>query len=682
MRKKTWKILGVTLGLGALLLLLFVVAFVYNPFEGSLADIRELVPRNVEWFVRKADLREDFKEFPEPLFWSDFERSPSWQVLQRGELVTDLDRDAHLEQALGDLRRLDRQLSDSTGGFITLLGDLIGEDVIVAGRLRPPALENASFCAYLRVSWQIRFGWGLLDFLGTDAFKGAPPMQWRPDGTLVVSPPDGSAPMYVARQLDCLMVSNDEQLLQESVDLARGRSQLESFASSAYYRDEIRGRLAEWSEQHNGETPDAVELFLRTEKLFQFTQFDDGWPDPRHTTNINQRVLASFLRLDGWRFLSASLLFDKRGGFDGSVTLLGHLGLNQTVHTNFQAEFFKAEADDRQHWLDPFLRMVPADAVAAAALRVQAGDFLQEMLRALDPELRRGIDEQIQRTGQYDSMSALLDDLEIALLPRLGAVFQRPDPNAKVSTFDTFEPSPAPHVAWVFWIDDRFRNKVDKLFDFFARFYETLGFKGAYDLNVGVDAAREYANPNIPGTGGIAILIYREFLVLSNSGPLIAALMDARLNARSIMDAQSSDYRIIEPDLSTKLNGFVFVQGDRLVEVEEDYVRFLEANSANPDEGWMMTERPRVEREVLRQRFPGSSSVASLSPAQREQFETAVVDALRSQWVGVRDQVIGGERSSHEQTIALARLFSSVFVQFRFAPDTLEWKARALMNYR
>ena len=118
--KKLWKILGTSAAIGVVLLLLFVVAFIFNPFEGSLPDVRGLVPRDADWYVRKADLRDDFADFPEPEFWSRFRESSSWQTLQRSEFVRSMEQPGGLGDAIDQLRRVSGEVSAQSGGFVSL----------------------------------------------------------------------------------------------------------------------------------------------------------------------------------------------------------------------------------------------------------------------------------------------------------------------------------------------------------------------------------------------------------------------------------------------------------------------------------------------------------------------------------------------------------------------------------
>lgn len=684
MRSKFWKILGIALALLIVLTLLFVVAFIFNPFEGSLRDIRELVPRDADFFVRKTDLKDDFSDFPEPAFWAELSQSPSWRVLRGGPLVADLQRDVRIEQVVADLRRASDELDRASGGFAGLVEDVIGQEVVVAGQFRPPSLQASAYCIYLRVSWKVRFAWGLLewDSVRQSLAQQGTLIERQADGTMVVGP--GSAqPLYIARWLDCLMVSNDEEFLDRSVEYAKGATGEDSFAGTYLYRDGIEAPIRTWEEM-TGIRANAVEFYLQPQRLFELTTWDDGWPDPRHPDDINQRVLASFLNLSGWTFLTGSLIFESGIGFDApdSLTLLGRVELNSNMHTGFQREFFRAEPQDRSEWLSPFLTMVPERACAAAALRMPAGDFLQEMFQAIDTELRRDIDQMVSRTGKYQNVSQLIDSLRPALQPRIGFVFHRKREIG--GGIETFDPSPAPHVAWVFWIDPRLRKPLEDLYAFMTQYSSSLGFDKAYDLAImgggGGDAAREFVNPNIPGTGEIALLLYGNFFVVSNSGPLIRDMALSRLQGRNVLALR--DYETFDQEMDKRLNGFVFVRGEPLAEVVQDYLDFLDSDAAAPDVEWAYGVRAQVEREILRREFPSARAVGSLQGQERKRFDELVDAEIRRRWANERDRYVQADRAAYRQLQALMRTFSSAYLQVTLEPRNMDFKGRVLVQYR
>ncbi|MHC4078702.1 MAG: hypothetical protein ACYST0_09740, partial [Planctomycetota bacterium] len=83
--KKLLKITGIAVTSVVILVLLAVAAFVYNPFEGSLPAMKDVVPRNVDFCLRKADLIADFEGqengFPSVPALQELLSRPAWQQL-------------------------------------------------------------------------------------------------------------------------------------------------------------------------------------------------------------------------------------------------------------------------------------------------------------------------------------------------------------------------------------------------------------------------------------------------------------------------------------------------------------------------------------------------------------------------------------------------------------------------
>ena len=507
--RKLFKILGTALGLLVILLLLSVAIFVFNPFEGSLADLRFAVPRDVDFFVRKLNLEDDFDEFPEPHFWGELGIHPEWQQIVASPTYRDLNGSGEITRALQDLRDQAEDLNHRTSGQLDLLGDFLGAEVQIAGRLGEGGLPT-TWCSYARISWRAKFAWGLLGytFVQEELRKGG--VQVRPEEDLVVITPNGSPDLYAARHLDCLFLGNDRDLVRRSWELASGIGDPDSFGGTANYQDGIEKRIEEW-EETTGQMANAVEFFVRPSKLFRMPDvvFDDNWPDPDHPTDMNARVMASFLNLDSWLGLTGAMIIEP-----GAASLVASIELNQNEHTAFQSNFFKTESQLRRDWLDPFLRMVPArnpsqdGACAAAAMRMPAGDFLREMYSALDDADKSLLNDSLRKTAQYDGTLDLIEKLELAFYPRTGFVFRRntPDPEIPVA-----EPAPTPQFAWVFWLRSGGQKIVSDFVELLTRYRGVIGLEQAYNLplglagqGVGGDAAREFTNPHIPGTGSFA----------------------------------------------------------------------------------------------------------------------------------------------------------------------------------
>ncbi|MFK7743123.1 MAG: hypothetical protein AB8H80_22605, partial [Planctomycetota bacterium] len=130
--RRIWRTLLISvLGL-VVLLLLFVSAFIFNPFEGSLPELRDIVPRGVNFFVRKKALADDFVAFPEPKFWSSLQDTSGFGKVDSGPLGKSL-RQQGLERALGQAEQAVAQIKRDSGGWVDVLGDMVGEELIFAG---------------------------------------------------------------------------------------------------------------------------------------------------------------------------------------------------------------------------------------------------------------------------------------------------------------------------------------------------------------------------------------------------------------------------------------------------------------------------------------------------------------------------------------------------------------------
>jgi len=682
--KKRLKIIGVSLGVSVVMLLTAVAIFVFNPFEGSLADVRYAVPRDVDFFLRKVDLKYDFEEFPEPWFWEDLRSREAWAELKSGPTYRGLDGQGEISRMLDQVRDQVEQASLQSSGLLDLMRDVLGGEIQIAGRW--PGGAVTEWCVYARVTWRTKFVWGLLGYGFVQEKMRQGGLQVQPDEELYAIQRAGDpAPIYAARHLDCLMLGNSRELVHRSWELAAGIGDATSFGGSSSYQDGVRRRIFEW-EETTDQIANALEFYAKPDKLFALpgVTFDDNWPDPRHPDDMNSRVLASFLNLQGWLGLTGALVFE-----DSSVSLLANVELDQTEHTAFQQKFFRTESQHRKDWLDPFLQMVPADACAVAAMRMPAGEFLHEMYAATDDASKSLLNDALSHTGKYDSVPELIDRLEPAFLRRTGFVFRKnkPDPDPRIVVA---APSPMPQVAWVFWLRKDGVPLITEFVELLTSYREVIGFENAWNLpldlggagqSVAGDAAREFTHPQIPATGEIATLVYGEFFVLSNSGPFIRDMMHAAFgNQPSIRTRE--DFREYSDELPSTINGFIYLQAREIERVLGDYERDIVTHTQNPDPEWAMRELPAAENEVFRRSYAKYGSKAGLPPDVRPQFDVDVNKEIEARWRESRTAYTAQAQGSVLEAMALMRLFESAYVQLTLEPRYLKLTGRAISKFR
>lgn len=703
-KRKLLKVAGISLGILSILFCLFVVAFVFNPLEGSLVDLRDAVPREVDFFLRKQQPAADFAAFPEPAFWTEFAETQDWRELQKGPLVQSLKRDGAerlLQQAADGVR----EVREQTGGWIDPLRDLIGSEILLAGYFedrtggQPRPLPEPWWCMYTRVSWRVRAAWGIARWGIVQSSVASRGVEMQSDGPVLVIKLRNGTTFFAARHLDCLMLGNSRHLIDQALALIAGAEHEEPFGRSAKYTDGVLEQIRRWTDATKAESVNALEFSISPNLTDGFRSFAQGWPNPAHPDSMEQRVLASFLNLKGWNSISGALLFDSE---PDSVSFLGEVVLNSHMHTPFQSQFFRLEQQALDRWLDPFLRMVPVNACAAAALRMPAGEFLHAMNDALAPAEKEELNGLLRTVSlqnqQLGGTRDLIERIKLSLLPRTGFVFRKnvPDLSRDEKTGNLMIPvsalSPTPQFAWVFWVRDGGAPLLDDVVNMLSTYAKTVfGFKNVYHLDMSLSGGgsgkhwvTEFANPWIPGTGEIATLVFRDFFVLSNSGPLIKDMFRARYQvggARSIMEL--GDLRTFYGELPGSLNGFVYLRGPQLAEVLDDYRAHIEQMNRDPDAGWMLSVRAQVQDEVRRKRFAQYATVAGIPEALRADFEAAVVQAMRELWERQqRSGVTSADLASVLQLRAMCRAMQGAYVAVQLENNYIRYQGKVIADYR
>lgn len=684
-------------------LLLFVAAFVFNPFEGSLHDMRDVVPRGVNFFARKQHLADDFTAFPEPKFWADLTAARGWPEFSSGSIVQGLRRDG-LDRALADAAGVLERVRQDSGGWFDLMQDVIGNEVAVAGyeqdytQSPPRPLPAPWWCVYTRVTWRGKAALGLAGFGFVQGKMREQGLEASfADGVLTVKSPQMREPIYLRRHLDLVMIANHTLLLEQSQRLIDGSRDEEPLGQMAAYSEGIQARVERWAE-HNGEySPNVAEVLVEPNAFDGFRRFADTWPNPNHKDSMNERVLASFVNLKGWQQFAGALMFKQ-----GALSFTGQIGLNSRQHTPFQESFYRAEKQRREEWLDPFLAMVPESACAAAALRMPVGDFLTAMFAALEPAERDLLDDGMRRASyqgtQLSGTRDLIDKLKVAFLSRTGFVFRRNQPDMSLDkngelAVPVTARSPLPQVAWVFWLRPGSSPLAEELVRMLHTYYATFGFRKVWHLPVKYgggnlpEPVTEFTNPQIPGTGEVAMIVFRDFFVVSNSGPLIKDILRTRYEADGARSIRHLDeFRDeVESELPSELNGLIWLRGQNLVPVLDDYLAFADATSELADPDWMRISRPAAEEQVRRTRFPQYPSKASMPKSLTDvggEFDQAVNAYLQEKWRRERTNFTADDRQRVQQFRAMAQLLKAGYVQLDLENSYIRYQGKLLGSFR
>lgn len=695
--KKLLKIAAWIIGSLSVVLYCLVTFFLFNPFEGSLAYMRDIVPRGVDFYVRKANLAADYIDLQKRDRSADFPVMPVLADMGQNDpgvralTQTEGYRALGVQAALAEVRRGVQQLRQQTGQ-IDLLRDFLGQEVQVAGMYGDRGFDGARYCVYARVSWRGKAAHGLAShgFARSEFAKGGVTITDEPLGdhsAYKIVAQGAPQPFFLMRHLDCLMLSNDKALLEESHKLALGSdNEVEPLGTSSHYRQGVKDPFDEWREKVKFQgVPNHAEVFLRPGELLARLPEWRNWPDAKNEDRRNERILAAFFNPKSWLFLSGSLIFEDTG-----LTALSRLVVNNNkLDTEFQRKLFSGQATQRKTWMDAFFRMVPQRALGAAALRIPAGLFVTEMIeRALDTDERDVLSEALRGTRKYKGYQDLVDQLAVNLEPRVGIVM-RPNRRSQDTqqSFPTQFPSPFPQWAMVFWVrktrsgaprNADFKELINLLNEHRNRF----NIQEAFKLNISspADVAFEFGIPQIPGTGQVAAATYRDFFILGNSGPLIremALTLGVTDGYPSVYDAP--EFKQFEAELHDTLNGIAYLSAARLKLVAQDFATFA-ANTTGPvDPRWALLNRPKAADRVFNRSYRQFGTKASIPTEQKRAFEDAVDQEVNRMWkASGQNNVIS--KAALAQLNAWSMSFRAAYLQLVASSNTMDIWARILAN--
>lgn len=650
--------------------------FVWNPFEGRFEELRRAVPYNVDFFVAKAQLSDDFFDFPEPAFWSSFEAAPAYTKIRRGELYRSLERD--VRGLIKQIEDVESQLDQVPVLDVGILEDAIGEEVSIAGRLRSDR-SGFDVCAYTRVSWKLRAGFQLLGFSFVQSqLQG---VSVREEEGVFELRGQGAAPVYLARVKDMLVAGTDQGLVKESVELATGDGDADSIWTSADYNDLLLDPL-----ESSQETENVLEWMGDLTAMRDWSPDFANWPGTGPDVTQEEKLLRVFVAPKSLRRVWSSVQFE-----EDQLTLMSQLRINPGELDGFQRRFQEGRAGSVKGWLKPFLSRVPSTAAFAASLRVQPGDFMRACFQTLEPDAQSLIEDGLRRAGQSRGLDGLIDSIAVGLEPWVGIVFRNNNYPLYKKEFEVAIKSPAPAWALVLRAGAGMGQKVENLITLFRkelRHHLKFDDNGTI-IKVGPSQEQriqEWGNRMIPATGQIALLYdekTRDFFV-SNSGKLVREMVNAQYMSERVRPLSVvNDVQRVLLQIPQNVTGFVWLNGERALNVVQRYQAFtakrLEAEA--PDQGFLIETRPGVEKRVLSQNFPGRTRASQLRGADQKRFEELVKAELGRLWAGERKRLGRDLDRSFKEAAAWLETVDHASLMLRARSKILDLQARVKLAW-
>ncbi len=639
--------------------------FLFNPLEGGYEyDVATLIPREVDFYFGKKELRGDFDPFPRLAFLEELEQSSSGQAIQ--ELgVRDLLARWKVEESLAELEAALAQLPVRADP----LGIFGGEALALAGNFRGNQLEQADWAVYGRTNWLGKLGVEVVSEGWVDLSpQGLAVADFELGGeTLGISLSGGRLPrpLYLTRIRDVVVVATNGELLQAAHAFEENRGQ-DSFGLSAKYSDNIAVP---------GRSGEELELYLDQRMLAENLKLAGTWPDPRAQL-FGTAFAAKLFQLGAVRELIGTLDFARTLTLD----LVGELSSN--VLSPFQQRLYEERDFDRDQ-VTEVASLVPADAGLFLYAHADVGDLLRELrsvVLGIDPAAIQNLEDVVRTVWSHPDLGPMIDDLDSAFRDRL-AFFVRdydyPDEGENGPPHDD-----TPVVAWalVLWSQDaekiaHLRQAVHDNSRQFGISGREPGSNGLFENTLqGGAKINEYWSPFVPGTGHVATLEMKgrdSYFVLTNENRLLGQIF--KTYHTGMAEEGASYPRLAENSAFQTWVGSGLPSANVLLWLDPrpttKTLRRIATQQAELGVADLIdwpVERPRIEREVIAKNFPGETW-GNVSDGNKDSFEMLVqseVERFQSAFV---EQHLPELRARSERWLTAMQAFDGAF--FELASD-------------
>ena len=582
--------------------------FFFNPFEGSYdGDLATLIPRDVDFYLGKRALAGDFDPFPELAFQEELKADPAGQAFLQLEFVQELLPEEEIQSAMAALEESLAQLPVD----VDPLAVFGGSELAVAGYFSGPELADADWAVYGRANWM-----GKLAVEGMH--KGLANLEAQ--GLAVEELDDGfqlsggelTRPLFFLRILDVVIVTTKPDLVGTALSLDQMRGQ-DSFWFSAKYQDHAAELDIEGDE---------LNVYVNQRDLLEAQRKPGAWPDVS-SEDLATRFLARLFQLGTVREHVLTV------GFENGLTIDASGAISSELLSQTQKKLYRMRGFEKDEVAD-LASMVPDDVGMFVCGQGPLRDLLNELAPSLEPATLGLIEDVSRDVFGYADAYPLFGDLSTALGDRF-AFFARND-DYPIDDSPLAPPRDDNTVlvwAVVFSIDDE--EALDALRQNVSSNPSAFGIQGRDPSKGGIFTNKvgggstvwEYHSGGIPGTGHLATLQFtansgNRYFLISNHHDLLGHAYQSYREQRPRLAEDAYFQTLLNTGLPQ--SDFVFWFHPRAI---AQTMQKIGTQNAGYDIALAINwdvERPRIEKKVLKEHFPGERWGA-VSPDNLEAFE-------------------------------------------------------------
>ncbi len=635
-----------------LALFVLVVAYVafravfFDPFGGPRASLDPLVPKDVHFMVRRAELARDFSAFPMPRAFANLRLKDEWKSVVATRWYRDHVPSAAIEEAFAALGELPAQIAP-----LDLMLDFAGREVLVCGRWKEDgalawaAIARGSFRAKLFAE-AVR-----LSFVRKTQGDLISAYEEQDDvSSLTVA----GTRWHLARVDDALIAGNDFELVREMRQLDGGEGL--SLDDSPQYRTAVLspsplGRPVDYMVDVKSLCQRlGIAALAATANDPLFVRYVSELLDPAcFGAAMGRLALGHQIEWSSAATIDRSSLVPRAGGLlDG------------------------ASGDLAGSW--SFCgKVFPAKVAVAGHLRLDVRQMLRRLEGLMEPDLRKLLNEEFIpnlrfKAGQFQPKSTveLLDAFAAVVGDEIAFAFE-PDeayspPGVDAGTVIYPNPKNGPRIALVFPAADRgaAQQFVDAVVDALrGRPREipnvwTWSYPGFDEIKF---HELKTIDDDLPPFGiGLLELQKRPCVVFTTTGAMLNEICVQKMNVesgRNVGLQTELQFRQAQEAVTGFGQGFCFVSSERLRKVIEDLCIVFAEEQTRPD--WT-TIRRGVERDVVRDQHPELKGKA-LDEAARRKIEPAVdaiIEAKEREW---REQTLPARAEELRKDLAGLAIF-------------------------